>query len=164
MMISSFACILFFKRKNVYFENIYDLSGLSKNHPVISFCFATTLFSLAGIPPLAGFFAKFYVFKSVIEANMIYLAIIGLIASVISAFYYLRIVKIMYFDPENEKFDEGSNIGIRFSILFSSIIIIFYFDNNGQFFLIIKFIIYIHISNQNQYQVQDRMLISVLNC
>ena len=129
MMISSFACILFFKRKNVYFENIYDLSGLSKNHPVISFCFATTLFSLAGIPPLAGFFAKFYVFKSVIEANMIYLAIIGLIASVISAFYYLRIVKIMYFDPENEKFDEGSNIGIRFSILFSSIIIIFYFIN-----------------------------------
>ena len=105
------------------------MSGLSKNHPVISFCFATTLFSLAGIPPLAGFFAKFYVFKSVIEANMIYLAIIGLIASVISAFYYLRIVKIMYFDPENEKFDEGSNIGIRFSILFSSIIIIFYFLN-----------------------------------
>ena len=127
MMISSFACILLFRRKNIYFENINDLSGLSKNHPVVAFCFAATLFSLAGIPPLAGFFAKFYVFKSVIEANMIYLAIIGLIASVISAFYYLRIVKTMYFDDQKDKFDDVETLGIKFSILVSSLIILFYF-------------------------------------
>ena len=127
MMVSSFACILLFRRKNIYFENINDLSGLSKNHPVVAFCFAATLFSLAGIPPLAGFFAKFYVFKSVIEANMIYLAIIGLIASVISAFYYLRIVKIMYFDDQKNKFDDVETLGIKFSILVSSLIILFYF-------------------------------------
>ena len=129
MNIGSFVCIILMKRKNVYLENIRDLSGLSKNHPVIAFSFTVILFSLAGIPPLAGFFAKFYVFMAVIKSNLFALAIIGLITSVISAFYYLRIIKIIYFDPEQEKFDPITSKGIRFSLAFSTLLILFYFLN-----------------------------------
>jgi len=129
MNIGSFVCILLMKRKNIYLENIRDLSGLSKNHPIIAFSFTVILFSLAGIPPLAGFFAKFYVFMAVIKSNLFALAIIGLITSVISAFYYLRIIKIIYFDPEQEKFDPITSKGIRFSLAFSTLLILFYFLN-----------------------------------
>ena len=129
MNIGSFVCIILMKRKNVYLENIRDLSGLSKNHPVIAFSFTVILFSLAGIPPLAGFFAKFYVFMAVIKSNLFALAIIGLITSVVSAFYYLRIIKIIYFDPEQEKFDPITSKGVRFSLAFSTLLILFYFLN-----------------------------------
>ena len=129
MNIGSFVCIILMKRKTVYLENIRDLSGLSKNHPVIAFSFTVILFSLAGIPPLAGFFAKFYIFMAVIKSNLFALAIIGLITSVISAFYYLRIIKIIYFDPEQEKFDPITSKGIRFSLAFSTLLILFYFLN-----------------------------------
>ena len=129
MNIGSFVCIILMKRKNVYLENIRDLSGLSKNHPVIAFSFTVILFSLAGIPPLAGFFAKFYIFMAVIKSNLFALAIIGLITSVVSAFYYLRIIKIIYFDPEQEKFDPITSKGIRFSLAFSTLLILFYFLN-----------------------------------
>ena len=94
------------KRGNIFYENINDLSGLSKNHPMLAFGFLIILFSLAGIPPLAGFFAKFYIFLAVIEAKMFTLAIIGLLTTVISAFYYLRIIKIIYFDKPKKPFDE----------------------------------------------------------
>ena len=129
MNIGSFVCIILMKRKTVYLENIRDLSGLSKNHPVVAFSFTVILFSLAGIPPLAGFFAKFYVFMAVIKSNLFALAIIGLITSVVSAFYYLRIIKIIYFDPEQEKFDPITSKGIRFSLAFSTLLILFYFLN-----------------------------------
>ncbi len=129
MNIGSFVCILLMKRKNIYLENIRDLSGLSKNHPIIAFSFTVILFSLAGIPPLAGFFAKFYVFMAVIKSNLLALAIIGLITSVISAFYYLRIIKIIYFDPEQEKFDPITSKGIKISLAFSTLLILFYFLN-----------------------------------
>ena len=129
MNIGSFVCIIIMKRKNIYLENIRDLSGLSKNHPVIAFSFTVILFSLAGIPPLAGFFAKFYIFMAVVKANLFALAIIGLIASVISAFYYLRIIKIIYFDPEQEKFYPITSKGIRVSLAFSTILVLFYFLN-----------------------------------
>ncbi len=129
MNIGSFVCILLMKRKNIYLENIRDLSGLSKNHPIIAFSFTVILFSLAGIPPLAGFFAKFYVFMAVIKSNLFALAIIGLITSVISAFYYLRIIKIIYFDPEQEKFDPITSKGIKISLAFSTLLILFYFLN-----------------------------------
>ena len=127
MNIAAFTCILFFSRNKIYFEDIRDLGGLSKNHPVISICFCIILFSLAGIPPLAGFFAKFYIFKAVIDSQMYTLAIIGLLSSVIAAFYYLRVIKIIYFDKEKEKFDEISGLGMKFSLSISSIIILFYF-------------------------------------
>ena len=113
MNIGSFACILIMKRKDIYLENIRDLSGLSKNHPLVAFCLTVMLFSLAGIPPLAGFFAKFYIFMAVVKADLIILAVIGLVTSVISAFYYLRIIKIMYFEPEQEKFDPISSKGVK---------------------------------------------------
>ena len=129
MNIGSFVCIILMKRKTVYLENIRDLSGLSKNHPVVAFSFTVILFSLAGIPPLAGFFAKFNVFMAVIKSNLFALAIIGLITSVVSAFYYLRIIKIIYFDPEQEKFDPITSKGIRFSLAFSTLLILFYFLN-----------------------------------
>jgi NADH-quinone oxidoreductase subunit N len=127
--IAVFTCILFFKRGDKYFEDIKDLGGLSKNHPMIAACFCVLLFSLAGIPPLAGFFAKFYIFKSVIQSEMYILAVIGLLASVISAFYYLRVIKIMYFDREEEKFDEISGFGMKLSLTLSSILILLYFIN-----------------------------------
>ena len=127
MNVAAFACILVFKRGKVYFEDIRDLGGLSKNHPIIALCFCITLFSLAGIPPLAGFFAKFYVFKSIIESQMYILAIIGLLTSVISAFYYLRIIKIMYFDETKEKFDQISGFGMKSSLAISSFVTLFYF-------------------------------------
>ena len=122
-----FSCLLMFKRNNEYFENLEDLSGLSKNHPLISISLLIVLFSLAGIPPLAGFFAKFYIFTAVIEQSMYFLAIVGLLSTVVAAFYYLRIIKIIYFDNEKEKFDDDHHSWLRFSLGLSSILILFYF-------------------------------------
>ena len=115
------------KRDNKYYENIDDLSGLSKNHPLLSLCLLIILFSLAGIPPLAGFFAKFYIFMAVIEKSMYALAIIGLLSTVIAAFYYLRIIKIIYFDPEKEKYDTDYNIGLKITLSLSTLLILLYF-------------------------------------
>jgi NADH-quinone oxidoreductase subunit N len=85
-------------------EDIGELAGLSRTNPVLAFMLAMLLFSLAGIPPLAGFFAKFYVFLAAVQAGLYPLAVIGVLASVVGAYYYLRIVKIMYFDDPAEKF------------------------------------------------------------
>jgi len=98
MTLGTFACILSMRRKEGHIEDIDQLAGLARTQPVMAFVFAALLFSLAGIPPLAGFFAKFYVFLAAIEAKLYALAVIGVIASVVGAYYYLRIVKIMYID------------------------------------------------------------------
>ena len=127
MNLGFFSCLFMLKRNNTYFENIDDLSGLSKNHPLISLSLMVVLFSLAGIPPLAGFFAKFYIFKAILDQSMYYLAIIGLLTTVIAAFYYLRIIKIMYFDLEKEKYDQDYNLGLKFTLALSTILIMFYF-------------------------------------
>ena len=127
MNLGIFSCIFMMRRKDIFYEDIQDLSGLSKNHPIISFCLLVLLFSLAGIPPLAGFFAKFYIFMAVIKAEMYTLAIMGLITTVISAFYYLRIIKIIYFDESKETFEIGQNFGLRISLALSTIIILVYF-------------------------------------
>ncbi len=127
MNLGIFSCIFMMRRKDIFYENIQDLSGLSKNHPIISFSLLVLLFSLAGIPPLAGFFAKFYVFMAVIKVEMYTLAIMGLITTVISAFYYLRIIKIIYFDESKETFEIGQNFGLRISLALSTIIILVYF-------------------------------------
>ena len=115
------------RREDKYFENIEDLSGLSKNHPLLSFSLLLVLFSLAGIPPLAGFFAKFYVFSAVIEQSMYFLAVVGLLSTVIAAFYYLRLIKIIYFDSSKEKYEKNHTLGLKFSLLVSSIFILLYF-------------------------------------
>jgi NADH-quinone oxidoreductase subunit N len=96
--IGVFVCILSMRRRGEMVENISDLAGIAKARPVFAFALAMLMFSLAGIPPLAGFFAKFYVFLAAIQTGLYPLAVIGVIASVVGAFYYLRIVKIMYFD------------------------------------------------------------------
>ena len=127
MNLGIFSCIFMMKRKDIFYEDIQDLSGLSKNHPIISVCLLVLLFSLAGIPPLAGFFAKFYVFMAVIKVEMYTLAIIGLITTVISAFYYLRIIKIIYFDDPKEIFEIDQNFGLKVSLFLSTIIILIYF-------------------------------------
>ena len=127
MNLAFFSCIFMLKKDQRYYESIDDLSGLSKNHPILSLSLLIVLFSLAGIPPLAGFFAKFYVFMAVIEQSMFFLAIIGLLSTVIAAFYYLRIIKIIYFDKDIGKYDTDHNIGLKISLIFTTILILTYF-------------------------------------
>lgn len=98
MTLGSFACVIAMRRSNGMIEDISQLAGISRSKPGFAFLFAMLLFSLAGIPPLAGFFAKFYVFNAAIQAELYWLAIFGAVTSVVGAYYYLRIVKIMYFD------------------------------------------------------------------
>ena len=127
MNLAFFSCIFMLKKDDKYYENIDDLSGLSKNHPVLSFSLLIVLFSLAGIPPLAGFFAKFYVFMAVIEKSMFFLAIVGLLSTVVAAFYYLRIIKIIYFDKEQVRYDTDHGVGLKISLLITTILILTYF-------------------------------------
>ncbi len=104
MTLGTFAIILGMRRGDTYVETIDDLAGLSRTQPFMAYAFGAILFSLTGIPPLAGFFAKFYVFAAAIEAKLFALAVIGVVTSVVSAYYYLRIVKIMFFDEPAESF------------------------------------------------------------
>jgi len=127
MNIGAFAFIFSMKRGQKYIEEISELSGASKNHPLMCFGLLIILFSLAGIPPLAGFFAKFYIFMSVIESGMFALAVIGLVTTVVSAFYYIRIVKIMYFDDSKKPFENFKDTGIQGSLILSCILLISFF-------------------------------------
>ncbi len=127
MNIGIFGCVFLMKKDGKYTEEINDLSGISKKHPLIALSFLILMFSLAGIPPLGGFFAKFYVFMAVIENEMYALAIIGLLTTVISAFYYLKIVKIIYFDELKEKLDEVKNFNLTSTIFLSCIILATFF-------------------------------------
>jgi NADH-quinone oxidoreductase subunit N len=105
MTLGTFAVILSMRRDGRYVENIGDLAGLARTHPTMAFFLGVLLFSLAGIPPLAGFFAKFYVFLAAIKAGLFALAVIGVLSSVVGAYYYLAIVKIMYFDEPVKGFE-----------------------------------------------------------
>jgi len=127
MNLGMFCCIFMMRRENIFYENIGELSGLSKNHPMLALSFLIMLFSMAGIPPLAGFFAKFYIFMAVIESKMYALAIIGLLTTVISAFYYLRIIKTIYFDKPKKEFETSYNLGLKIPLIASSILILVYF-------------------------------------
>tara|TARA_B100000579_G_scaffold384972_1_gene355778 strand:+ start:15 stop:1433 length:1419 start_codon:yes stop_codon:yes gene_type:complete len=127
MNVGFFCCLLTMKRNQNFYDNLDDLSGLSKNHPIISLCMLILLFSLAGIPPTAGFFAKFYIFISVIEESMYFLAIVGLLSTVVSAFYYLKIIKIIYFDPPKKQYDKEHNFGLKFSLTVSTLLVLLYF-------------------------------------
>jgi len=105
MTLGTFACILSMRRDGQMVENISDLSGLARTKPAMAFFLAMLLFSLAGIPPLAGFFAKFYVFLAAIKAGLFALAVIAVVTSVVGAYYYLTIVKIMYFEEPAKPFE-----------------------------------------------------------
>ncbi|WGD31453.1 NADH-quinone oxidoreductase subunit NuoN [Ancylobacter sp. WKF20] len=105
MTLGTFACILSMRRKDGMVENYDDLAGLARTSPVKAFMLAALMFSLAGIPPLAGFLAKYYVFLAAIESGLYALAVIGVLSSVVGAFYYLRVVKVMYFDEPAPAFE-----------------------------------------------------------
>jgi NADH-quinone oxidoreductase subunit N len=104
MTLGTFACVLAMRRQHGAVENVDDLSGLARTNKLMAFVLAMLMFSLAGIPPLAGFFAKYFVFTAAIKANLVTLAVIGVITSVVGAYYYLRIVKVMYFDEPSGEF------------------------------------------------------------
>ena len=127
MNIGAFSCLYLMKKEGEYKENISDLSGISKKHPLLAMSFLIILFSLAGIPPLGGFFAKFYIFSSVLEQKMYTLAIIGLLTTVISAVYYLKIIKTIYFDENKLSFDLINNKIISGTILISCTLLITFF-------------------------------------
>ncbi len=127
MNLGVFGCIFLMKKDGKYCEDIKDLAGISEQNPLLAISFLIIMFSLAGIPPLAGFFVKFYVFMSVIESGMYALAIIGLLSTVISAFYYLRIIKIIYFDEIINPFDKIKDLGIKSTIFLSGLILLLFF-------------------------------------
>ena len=131
MTLAFFSCLFMLRKKNIFYEKIQDLSGLSTNHPMLSISLLVVLFSLAGIPPLAGFFAKFYIFMAVIEQSMYFLAIVGLLSTVVAAFYYLRLIKIIYFDKPKEKYETDHTIGLKFTLVISTGILILYFIYPG---------------------------------
>ena len=126
MNIGAFSCLYLLKKDGQYKESISDLSGISKKHPILAISLLIILFSLAGIPPLGGFFAKFYVFVAVLEQKCT-LAIIGLLTTVMSAFYYLKIIKTIYFDDSAITFDLTKNKKAQFSIFASCIFLVTFF-------------------------------------
>ncbi|MGI9416398.1 MAG: NADH-quinone oxidoreductase subunit NuoN [Geminicoccaceae bacterium] len=115
MTLGTFACVLALRRNDAPVETIDDLAGLARQQPLFAAAIAVFMFSLAGIPPLAGFFGKFYVFMAAVDAGLTPVAIIGVLASVVGAYYYLRIVKIMYFDETIDPIDRS--IGSEYAIV-----------------------------------------------
>ncbi len=125
MTLGTFAGILSMRRDGAYVEDIADLSGLARTNAPMAFFLAAMMFSLAGIPPLAGFFAKFYVFAAAMKAGLYGLSIIGVLTSAVGAYYYLRIVKIMYFDEPAKAFDQPG-AAARIVLALSTAVVIFY--------------------------------------
>jgi NADH-quinone oxidoreductase subunit N len=127
MNVGTFACILAMRRKGEMVEEISDLAGLSKSNPMLAVAFLVFMFSMSGIPPLAGFFGKFYIFLAAIEAQLYVLAIIGVVSSVVGAFYYLRIVKTIYFDETAEPLDQPIGNGLSGVVTVTSIVTLLFF-------------------------------------
>jgi NADH-quinone oxidoreductase subunit N len=117
--LGAFACVLMMRRDGKPVEDIAELAGLSRTNPWMAFALAMMMFSLAGIPPLAGFWAKFYVFLAAIDAKLYTLAVVGVVTSVVGAYYYLRLVKIIYFDEAKPAFEKG-DLGVRAVLLVSA--------------------------------------------
>jgi NADH-quinone oxidoreductase subunit N len=130
MTLGSFSVILAMKRNGQHVENVSDFSGLSRTNPLLAFFFAMLLFSLAGVPPLAGFFAKFYVFNAAIKAGLFTLSVIGVVTSVVGAFYYLMIVKVMYFDEPLSQLDP-MRVELRAVLAICGLFTIFFFVYPG---------------------------------
>ncbi|MGB0084326.1 MAG: NADH-quinone oxidoreductase subunit NuoN [Rhodomicrobiaceae bacterium] len=126
MTLGTFACILAMRRTDGHVEDIAELSGLSRRKPMLALMLAMLLFSMAGIPPLAGFFAKFYVFFAAIDSGLIWLAVVGVVTSVVSAFYYLAIIAKMYFQEPATDFEPMTG-KLRFVLGVMGIITLFLF-------------------------------------
>lgn len=122
----TFSIVLSMRRGGVGQYNINDLAGLSQTQPVTAYCLAILMFSMSGIPPMAGFFGKLFVFKAAMAAGFYWLAVLGVITSVVAAYYYLRIIKVMFFDDAKEPFDQNMPfarqvvlyISVAFTLLF----------------------------------------------
>ncbi len=127
MTLAVFAAILSMRITGTYVENIGDLAGLARTNGVMAFFLAAMMLSLAGIPPLAGFFAKWYVFNAAIQAGLYPLAVIGVLASAVACFYYLRIVKIIYFDAPAPQFERASPEVTAVMIVASLLVVTFAF-------------------------------------
>jgi NADH-quinone oxidoreductase subunit N len=127
MNVGTFACILCMRQRGRMVEGIEDLKGLSKTNPMMALAMAIFMFSMAGIPPLAGFFGKLYVFLAAIEAGLYTLAVIGVLTSVVGAFYYMRIVRLMYFDEPAESFDTPIGREMTAILLTTSVAITLFF-------------------------------------
>jgi NADH-quinone oxidoreductase subunit N len=127
MTLGSWAVILCMCRRGRMLEGISDLSGLSQSQPGLALALAIFMFALSGIPPTAGFFAKFYVFLAAINAQLAGLAVIGVVTSVVSAFYYLRVVKVMYFDESIGTFDRPIAAELKGVVFITAVVTLFFF-------------------------------------
>ncbi len=128
----TFACILAMRRRGIAVEQIADLGGLASTDPALALAFAVFMFSLAGIPPLSGFFAKLYVFLAAVNAGMWTLAVIGVLTSVVGSYYYIHVVKVMYFDPAQPAFDRKAN-GVTFVATVTALYTLLFFVFPGPF-------------------------------
>ncbi|MDE0174846.1 MAG: NADH-quinone oxidoreductase subunit NuoN [Defluviicoccus sp.] len=124
MTAGTFCCVLAMRQNGRMVEDLTDLAGLSRNAPLMALALAIFMFSMAGIPPLAGFFSKLYVFLAAVDAGLYTLAVIGVLTSVVAAFYYLRIVKIMYFDEPAEAFDRPMGRSLAAIVAVSSVLVV----------------------------------------
>ena len=131
MNVGTFCCILAMRRTGRMVEGIDDLAGLARTHPMVAMALAAMMFSMAGIPPLAGFFGKFYIFVAAIDAGLITLAVIGVLTSVVGAFYYLRIIKIMYFEEPVDAFDGKLPGEVRTVLVAATLFVMFFFLRPG---------------------------------
>ncbi|MFZ5781602.1 MAG: NADH-quinone oxidoreductase subunit NuoN [Pseudomonadota bacterium] len=127
MSLGVFAVILMMKRRGVMVESIADMAGLARNQPAMAFAMLLFMFSLAGIPPLAGFWGKLYIFIAAVEAKLYVPAVLGVLASVVASYYYLRIVKVMYFDEAAEAFDRPA-FGVNRVVALASALVVALFS------------------------------------
>lgn len=127
MSAGMFGCVLLMKRDGKPLENIKDLGGLSQNNPLMAIVISICIFSMAGIPPMAGFFGKLYVVLAAIDGGLTWLAVIGVMTSVVACYYYLKIVKTMYFDEREAKFDQSSSVLVNAAIAISAAVTMLFF-------------------------------------
>jgi NADH-quinone oxidoreductase subunit N len=127
MNLGTFAVILLMKRREIMVESISDLAGLGRSHPLLALAMLLFMFSLAGIPPLAGFWGKLYVFMAAVEAKLFWPAVLGVLASVVASYYYMRIVKVMYFDEGTETLDPPS-FSVNRAVAFVSAVLVALFS------------------------------------
>jgi NADH-quinone oxidoreductase subunit N len=127
MNLGTFAVILSMRRKGEMVEEISDLAGLSRRQPAMALALGIFMFAMAGIPPTAGFFSKLYIFSAAINAKLTGLAVIGVVASVVGAYYYVRVVKIMYFDEPTIEFDRPIPIELKAVLVVTAVLTLFFF-------------------------------------
>lgn len=134
MTAGAFAIVLCMRREGLAVEKIEDMAGMSKTHPVLAYSMAVIMFSMSGIPPLAGFFSKLFIFNAAIDSGLYTLAVFGVLASVVAAYYYLRVIKVMFFDEPQDAFDPQIGLERRAVLLVSILFIICFIFRPSVFF------------------------------